>query len=57
MTLVFICFIAPCQGKVYQCGDCQDNDKDGVVDSQDPDCLGACQNNEAGFNGNIPMVT
>src|SRR4029077_18612065 len=23
---VFICYIAPCQGKVYQCGDCVDND-------------------------------
>jgi hypothetical protein len=51
---VFICHITPCQGKVYQCGDCVDNDGDGKFDSQDPDCLGACQNNEAGFFGAIP---
>jgi len=50
----FTCYIAPCQGKVYQCGDCIDNDGDGLVDSMDPDCLGACQNNEAGFYGSIP---
>jgi hypothetical protein len=50
----FTCFITPCQGKLYQCGNCIDDDKDGLVDSQDPDCLGACQNNEAGFFGNIP---
>ena len=50
----FTCYVAPCQGKVYQCGDCIDNDGDGLVDSQDPDCLGACQNNEAGFAGDIP---
>lgn len=49
-----VCYIAPCQGHVYQCGDCIDNDGDGLVDSQDPDCLGACQNNEGGFFGGIP---
>jgi hypothetical protein len=51
---VFICYVTPCQGHVYQCGDCVDNDGDGLVDSQDPDCLGACQNNESGFTGDIP---
>jgi hypothetical protein len=50
----FLCFITPCQGHVYQCGDCMDNDGDGLVDSQDPDCLGFCQNNEASFFGSIP---
>ena len=49
-----VCYITPCQGHVYQCGDCTDNDGDGLIDSFDPDCLGACQNNEAGFFGNIP---
>ncbi|MDB4969456.1 MAG: hypothetical protein JWN44_5145 [Myxococcales bacterium] len=49
-----ICYVTPCQGKVYQCGDCLDNDGDGLVDSMDPDCLGACQNNEQGFFGSIP---
>ena len=50
----FTCYITPCQGHVYQCGDCIDNDGDGLVDSMDPDCLGACQNNESGFTGSIP---
>jgi hypothetical protein len=50
----FTCFIATCKDKLYQCGDCIDNDGDGLVDSMDPDCLGPCQNNEAGFAGNIP---
>jgi hypothetical protein len=49
-----LCFITPCAGHVYQCGDCKDNDGDGLIDSQDPDCLGFCQNNEAGFFGAIP---
>ncbi|MEO6950437.1 MAG: hypothetical protein ABI321_01385 [Polyangia bacterium] len=49
-----ICYITPCQGHLYACGDCIDNDGDGLTDSYDPDCLGACQNNEAGFYGSIP---
>jgi len=49
-----LCYITPCQGKLYACGNCKDDDGDGLVDSQDPDCLGPCQNNEAGFFGNIP---
>jgi hypothetical protein len=49
-----LCFLRSCQGHVYQCGDCMDNDNDNRIDSEDPDCLGACQNNEAGFFGAIP---
>jgi hypothetical protein len=48
------CVVATCQGKTYQCGDCIDNDGDGLIDSKDPDCLGACDNNERGFKGEIP---
>jgi len=29
-----------------QCGDCTDNDGDGLIDSHDPDCLGPCGNSE-----------
>jgi hypothetical protein len=43
-----------CQGKLYQCGDTLDNDQDGLTDWADPDCLGPCDNNEAGFVTNIP---
>jgi hypothetical protein len=45
---------SPCQGKIYECGDLLDNDMDGLLDSQDPDCLGACDNSENSFYGNIP---
>lgn len=32
--------IVQCQGHTYQCGDLVDNDNDGLIDYQDPDCLG-----------------
>lgn len=43
-----------CAGRIYLCGDCIDNDGDGLVDSADPDCVGACDNNEAGYDLGIP---
>lgn len=43
-----VCFYATCQGKLYSCGDCLDNDGDGRVDSDDQDCLGPCDNTESG---------
>lgn len=46
--------IVPCQGHIYQCGNSIDDDGDGLIDDQDPDCLGPCANNEAGFFLNIP---
>jgi hypothetical protein len=48
------CVPLTCQGKTYQCGDCIDNDGDGKVDMQDPDCLGPCHNNESSFALMIP---
>ena len=48
------CVVTACQQHTYQCGDCEDNDQDGLIDSQDPDCLGPCDNNEQGFNTLIP---
>jgi hypothetical protein len=48
------CREARCQNHLYECGDCIDNDGDGLVDMDDPDCLGPCQNSEQSFNGNIP---
>lgn len=46
--------IAECQGHVYECGDLVDNDSDGLLDSQDPDCLGPCDNTEDSYYGGIP---
>jgi hypothetical protein len=40
------CRIASCGGRVTECGDCVDNDSDGVVDERDPECLGPCDNTE-----------
>jgi hypothetical protein len=49
------CNVTACENKVYQCGDCLDNDNDCLIDSgTDPECWGPCQNNETGFKGNIP---
>lgn len=38
----------------YQCGDTIDNDRDGLIDAYDPDCLGACDNTEDSYFGGIP---
>jgi hypothetical protein len=46
--------IVECQGHVYACGDLIDNDGDGLIDSQDPDCLGPCDNTEDSLFGGIP---
>ena len=43
-----------CSGHKYKCGDCKDNDGDGKVDMDDPDCLGPCQDAEDTFFGAIP---
>ncbi len=43
-----------CGAQQYACGDCIDNDNDGLLDDRDPDCLGPCHNNESGFGTGIP---
>ncbi len=48
------CVVATCQGKVYACGDCIDNDGDCSIDSNDTQCLGPCDNTEDSFYGGIP---
>jgi hypothetical protein len=48
------CQIATCHGKIYECGDCIDNDGDGLIDVADPSCWGPCDNNEEGWKGEIP---
>ena len=43
-----------CVNQIYLCGDTLDNDGDGLIDYQDPDCLGPCDNSEDGLSLNIP---
>lgn len=45
--------IAECQGHVYACGNLLDDDGDGLVDYQDPDCLGPCDDTEDSYFGGI----
>lgn len=41
------CYPAICpDGNSYGCGDCIDNDGDGLVDDRDPECLGPCDGTE-----------
>lgn len=41
------CERVPCAGRERACGNCQDDDGDGVVDANDPECLGPCDDSEA----------
>jgi hypothetical protein len=49
---------AHCGSTVYPCGDCDDNDGDGLIDADDPECLGPCDATEGslmlGIQGNDP---
>jgi hypothetical protein len=47
------CKETSCFGKIYQCGDCIDNDGDGNPDAADSQCLGPCDNTEESFFGSI----
>ena len=48
------CVVAECDGSVYQCGDCQDNDGDCAIDAGvDLECFGPCDDNEEGYKGLI----
>jgi hypothetical protein len=43
-----VCNDAACGNMgVLECGNCDDDDGDGVVDAADPECLGPCDNDEA----------
>jgi hypothetical protein len=47
------CTPVRCGGILYECGDCMDNDEDGLIDSDDPECAGPCDHSEAYFLGEI----
>jgi hypothetical protein len=48
------CFPTTCNGQIYQCGNCIDDDGDCDVDNHDSDCWGPCDNNESGWSGEVP---
>lgn len=52
-----VCVPVKCQGSLEpepaQCGDCIDNDQDGVTDAADPECLGPCDDTEDSFYGGV----
>jgi len=48
------CHQATCQGKLYLCGNCMDDDGDGAIDSADGECTGPCDNTEDSYYGGIP---
>jgi hypothetical protein len=42
----WVCHTITCQMHQLECGDCIDNDGDGLIDEHDPECLGPCGNSE-----------
>jgi hypothetical protein len=48
------CEPAQCGTSVYECGDCRDNDLDGLIDADDPECLGPCDATEDSLMLGIP---
>lgn len=49
-----VCQQRTCEGRLYDCGDCDDNDGDQLIDSDDPECTGPCDNTENSYYGGIP---
>jgi hypothetical protein len=43
------CHVTFCQGKVYECGNCIDDDGDGAIDSDDVYCSGPCDASESSY--------
>jgi cysteine-rich repeat protein len=43
-----------CGNKVWECGDTLDNDMDGVIDLDDPECTTPCDDDEGTYNTNLP---
>jgi len=44
------CMKTLCRGQEYKCGNCIDDDDDGLIDALDPDCLGPCDDDELGLS-------
>ncbi|MBZ5712275.1 hypothetical protein [Nannocystis pusilla] len=48
------CVPLMCDGKTYACGDCMDNDGDGLLDLADPECVSPCDDREDSFATGLP---
>jgi hypothetical protein len=48
------CHVTQCNARIYACGDCLDNDGDGVIDEGDPECLSPCDDEEELLATGIP---
>jgi hypothetical protein len=51
------CVQRPCRNQLLACGNCRDDDEDGVVDASDPACLGPCDDSEAELQSGPVMVS
>jgi hypothetical protein len=52
--VVVPCVQIACEGAFLACGNCQDDDGDGKIDMDDPDCLGPCHVTEDNFSNPHP---
>jgi len=48
------CVVSQCRGKTYACGNCMDDDHDGLIDAEDPECTGPCDNLEESLAVGLP---
>jgi hypothetical protein len=48
------CVPSLCRGKVYECGNCRDDDDDGRIDAEDRECTGPCDNLENSLSVGLP---
>jgi hypothetical protein len=48
-----VCTPVDCGNFSAQCGNCRDDDGDGRIDADDPECLGPCDDSESGLSSGI----
>jgi hypothetical protein len=51
------CQPTECRGKLYECGNCTDDDEDGRTDALDPACLGPCDDDETGLSTGLSSTS
>jgi len=49
------CEPVSCGGRPQQCGNCRDDDADGRIDANDPECLGPCDDSEGALFSGIDV--